>query len=237
MRPLIGVTSLWDDEKSCGLMWQNYLELIWDAGGMPMVLSLNASDEAVHEAVTRCDGFLFTGGQDVAADRFDCKYPQYCQKPALTRDAVEFKLFDAARKAHRPIFGICRGLQLINVALGGTLIEDIPAQVDTKTEHRYVTPGSPSMHQVEILGESFLSRAKSQSVVTVNSYHHQALDRVAPGLRVIAKSVTDQIVEAVQSNEADFLVAVQWHPERIYREYPENLRLVKFFIEAAGSRR
>ena len=119
MRPLIGVTSLWDDVKSCGWMWQNYLELIWDAGGMPMVLPLNASPEAIHEAVVRCDGFLFTGGQDIAPSYFDSHYPQYCQKPALIRDAVEFALFDAARNAHKPIFGICRGMQLINVAMGG----------------------------------------------------------------------------------------------------------------------
>ena len=92
MRPLIGVTSLWDDVKSCGWMWQNYLELIWDAGGMPMVLPLNASPEAIHEAVVRCDGFLFTGGQDIAPSYFDSHYPQYCQKPALVRDAVEFAL-------------------------------------------------------------------------------------------------------------------------------------------------
>lgn len=236
MRPLIGVTSLWDDAKSCGWMWQNYLELIWEAGGMPMVLSLNASDEAVREAVCRCDGFLFTGGQDVAPDRFDSQYPQRCQKPSLERDAIEFKLFDAARREHRPIFGICRGLQLINVAMGGSLIEDIPSQVNTQTEHRYVTPGSPSMHQVDILGESYLSRAYPNNVMTVNSYHHQALDRVAQGLRVIARSSTDQVIEAVQSDEDDFLLGVQWHPERIYRERSENLRMVEFFIEAAAQR-
>ena len=92
MRPLIGVTSLWDDVKSCGWMWQNYLELIWDAGGMPMVLHLNAYPEAIHEAVVRCDGFLVTGGQDLAPSYVDSHYPQYCQKPALIRDAVEFAL-------------------------------------------------------------------------------------------------------------------------------------------------
>lgn len=159
MRPLIGVTSLWDDIKSCGWMWQNYLELIWDAGGMPMVLPLYASNQAIEEAVGRCSGFLFTGGQDIAPEYFESKHPQYCQKPALVRDALEFKLFDAARQAHRPIFGICRGMQLINVAMGGDLIEDIPSQIGTQTEHRYVTPGTPTMHEVQLLGESYLSKA------------------------------------------------------------------------------
>lgn len=234
MRPLIGVTSLWDDIKSCGWMWQNYLELIWDAGGMPMVLPLNASNEAVEEAVARCNGFLFTGGQDIAPEYFECKHPQYCQKPVLVRDALEFKLFDAARKAHRPIFGICRGMQLINVAMGGDLIEDIPSQIGMQTEHRYVTPGTPTMHEVEVLGESYLSSACAEKVITVNSFHHQAIDRVAPGLKVIARGNTDQIVEAVEAQGEDFLVALQWHPERIYQGRPENLRLVEFFIEASA---
>ena len=232
MRPLIGVTSLWDDVKHCGWIWQNYLELIWSAGGMPVVLPLNASDAAVSEAVTQCDGFLFTGGQDIAPDNFECQFPQYCQKPAVVRDELEFKLFDMARQAHRPIFGICRGMQLINVALGGSLIEDIPYQIGGQIEHRYITQGTPSVHQVQVLEESYLSRACSEKVIMVNSYHHQALDRVAPGLRVIARSPTDQIIEAVQSDGDDFLVAVQWHPERIYLEHPENLRLIEFFIEA-----
>ena len=236
MRPLIGVTSLWDDVKSCGWMWQNYLELIWDAGGMPMVLPLNVSPEAIHEAVVRCDGFLFTGGQDIAPSYFDSRCPQYCQKPALVRDAVEFALFDAARNAHKPIFGICRGMQLINVAMGGTLIEDIPNQVGSRTEHRYVTPGTPTMHEVDVLGESYLFKACAEQVITVNSFHHQAVDRIAPTLNVIARCSTDQTVEAVQANGDDFLVAVQWHPERIYQGRPENLRLVEFFIEAAQKR-
>lgn len=237
MRPLIGVTSLWDDVKSCGWMWQNYMELIWDAGGMPVVLPLNAAPEAVQEAVERCDGFLFTGGQDIAPSYFDSQYPQYCQKPAVARDALEFELFDAARSARRPIFGICRGLQLINVAMGGTLLEDIVYRVGSKTEHRYVTPGTPSMHEVDILGESYLSKAYDGKVLTVNSFHHQAIDRVAPSLKVIARSSSDQIVEAIQGEGEDFLVAVQWHPERIYQGRPENLRLVEFFIEVAKNQR
>lgn len=151
-------------------------------------------------------------------------------------DAVEFALFDAARNAHKPIFGICRGMQLINVAMGGTLIEDIPNQVGNRTEHRYVTPGTPTMHEVDVLGESYLFKACAEQVITVNSFHHQAVDRVAPTLDVIARSSTDQIVEAVQANGDDFLVAVQWHPERIYQGRPENLRLVEFFIEAAQKR-
>ena len=138
-------------------------------------------------AVVRCDGFLFTGGQDIAPSYFDSQHPQYCQKPALVRDAVEFALFDAARNAHKPIFGvefalfdaarnahkpifgICRGMQLINVAMGGTLIEDIPNQVGSRTEHRYVTPGTPTMHEVDVLGESYLFRACEEEVITVNS--------------------------------------------------------------------
>ena len=179
---------------------------------------------------------MFTGGQDIAPSYFDSHYPQYCQKPALVRDAVEFALFDAARNAHKPIFGICRGMQLINVAMGGTLIEDIPNQVGNRTEHRYVTPGTPTMHEVDVLGESYLFKACAEQVITVNSFHHQAVDRVAPTLDVIARSSTDQIVEAVQANGDDFLVAVQWHPERIYQGRPENLRLVEFFIEAAQKR-
>ena len=90
------------------------------------------------------------------------------------------------------------------------------------------------MHEVQLLGESYLSKACSEKVITVNSFHHQAIDRVAPSLKVIARSSTDQIVEAVEAEGEDFLVALQWHPERIYQGRPENLRLVEYFIEASA---
>ena len=232
MRPLIGVTSLWDSVKNCGWMWQNYMELIWDAGGMPMVLSLNSSPEAIDEALARCQGFLFTGGQDISPDYYDYEKVERCQSKAEVRDVMELALFDAAHKAHRPIFGICRGMQLINVALGGTLIEDIPSQVKTPTEHRYMPPAAPSMHEVELVEGSPLMALVGQKRMTVNSYHHQAVDRVAPLLDVMARSVTDQIVEAVWAPKEDFLMAVQWHPERIYQGRPEKLELIKRFIQA-----
>lgn len=232
MRPMIGVTSLWDNDKVCGWMWQNYLELIWDAGAMPFVLPLNACDEAIEEYVSRCAGFLFTGGQDVAVDRFKCQHPELCQAPALPRDDLEFALFAAARKAERPIFGICRGLQLINVAMGGTLIEDIPELTHSAVEHRYRPPMAPSMHKVSIKADSTLSTFFTTSEITVNSYHHQAIDQVASGLYVTGKSTDDGIIEAVEGTQGAYLVAVQWHPERIYKDYEGQLLMLKHFVDA-----
>ena len=126
MRPMIGVTSLWDNDKGCGWIWQNYLELIWDAGGMPFVLPLNASDEAIEQYVSRCAGFLFTGGQDIAVDRFKCQHPEVCQSPAVPGEDVELPLCATARKAGGRVLGFWRGLQRFSVAFGGMLMEDIP---------------------------------------------------------------------------------------------------------------
>ena len=235
MRPMIGVTSLWDNDKGCGWIWQNYLELIWDAGGMPFVLPLNASDEAIEQYVSRCAGFLFTGGQDIAVDRFKCQHPEMCQAPALPRDDLELPLFAAARKAGRPVFGICRGLQLFNVALGGTLIEDIPELTQSSVEHRYRPPAAPSMHPVTIKTDCTLSTFFDTKEITVNSYHHQAIDQVADGLRVTAKSTDDGIIEAVEGTQGAYLMAVQWHPERIYKEYAGQLAMLKHFVDATRS--
>ena len=122
---------------------------------------------------------------------------------------------------------------MINFALGGTLIEDIPTQVKTETEHRYCPPAVPSMHEVDVFEDTPLMDIVGKAHFTVNSYHHQAVETVAPALKLMACSSTDQIVEAVWAPEGSFLMAVQWHPERIYLEHPENLAMLKRFVEAA----
>ena len=233
MRPLIGVTTQKKKKKKCGWMWQNYLELIWAAGGMPVVLSLNASDEAREEMLAHCRGILFTGGQDMATKNYPYRDPARCLTSAEIRDEVELPLFHAAYKRAMPIFGICRGMQMINFALGGTLIEDIPTQVKTQTEHRYRPPAAPSMHEVDVFDGTPLMDIVGKTRFTVNSYHHQAVETVASTLRLMARSSTDQIAEAVWAPEGSFLMAVQWHPERIYQERPENLEMLKRFVEAA----
>lgn len=233
MRPLIGVTSLWNDEKARGWMITDYMDLIWDAGGVPVVLPLNASEEAVNEYVSHCAGFLFTGGQDVGVDRYRSEHPELCQPPAIVRDELEFALLAAARKAGRPVFGICRGLQLINAAMGGTLIEDIPQVTKSPVEHRYFPEDPvPTSHKVTIKADSALAAFFGAGDMTVNTRHHQAIGQLAPGLRVTAVSTEDGIIEAIEATEGSYLKAVQWHPEHIYKESAGHLAMVKDFVDS-----
>ena len=211
---IIGVTPLWDDERKSIWMLPDYLDGIKAAGGIPVILPLEMSEEDIGHIVKTCDGFLFTGGQDVGT----------CPE----RDTLETLLLSKALQADKAILGICRGLQFINVLLGGTLWQDLPSQHPSDIIHRQGKPYGTPTHKVMLDGE--LRTLLGKEVIEVNTLHHQAAKDLGGDLMQMAVA-PDGIIEAVQMKGKHFVWAVQWHPEYMFKMDTDSLALFSCFIK------
>lgn len=229
-KPIIGLTPSVDEQEEKQLVQPGYLESIHGAGGLGLMLPLTDRDEDIDRFVELCDGFLFVGGPDVEPWRYGQERLDVCRESSAPRDAMEFKLMQAALKAEKPIFGICRGMQLLNVALGGTLYQDMPSQYPGVMAHRMEKPYDRVVHPVRVEPDSPLGALSPLD--GVNSRHHQAILELAPGLKPMAYA-PDGIIEAVYLPDKRFVWAVQWHPEAFWAGEGANRELFERFVEAA----
>ncbi len=213
MPPVIAVTH-------CRVL-ADYLESVRRVGAEPRILDLSADPQDVVRTV---DGVLLTGGADIAPERYGEPRHDRVTHVSEERDAFEIVLVRFAREVDLPLLGLCRGIQVMNVAFGGTLVQDIPSQVPTATEHQVDDPLAQA-HELWIEPQSQLGRIASEGGVeatateislVVNSRHHQAVKRVAEGF-IISATAPDGIVEAIELPTARFHVGVQWHPENLWR--------------------
>jgi putative glutamine amidotransferase len=214
----------------------DYVESVRSAGGEPWVLD-PAVDRA--DAVVRAaGGLLLTGGDDVRPDLYGATPHPSFEGADPGRDEYEIELVSRAIEADMPIFAICRGIQLLNVARGGTLVQDIPTERPSTVSHRLSTPAHAAdeiAHTIQVEPDSLLSalvggRLSDAATCSVNSRHHQAVDRLADGLRITAVA-PDGIVEAVEDARQRFCLGVQWHPESFYRT-GEFIPLFEAFVRA-----
>jgi putative glutamine amidotransferase len=211
----------------------DYLESIKRAGGEPRVLSMDSPP-----TLEGLDGVLFTGGGDVdPAHYLDARHPN-TNEPDAARDAFELALAKLALAKGTPLLAICRGLQVVNVAAGGTLIQDIPAQVNQPLGHQVDSPSYAIAHEVWVTSGTALARVMREElddneVLQVNSRHHQAIGKTANGFTISA-TAPDGIVEAIERPGARFCVGVQWHPENFWRT-GEFRSLFEEFVKAAES--
>lgn len=209
----------------------DYLESIKRAGGEPRVLSTDSPP-----TLDGLDGVLFTGGGDVDPAHYrDARHPN-TNEPDAVRDAFELALAKLALAKGTPLLAICRGLQVINVAAGGTLIQDIPAQVNQPLGHQVDSPSFAIAHEVWVTSGTALARVMREElddseVLQVNSRHHQAIGKTAEGFTISA-TAPDGIVEAIERPGARFCLAVQWHPENFWRT-GEFRSLFEEFVKAA----
>lgn len=183
-KPMIGVTPLWDAERQSVWMLPDYLGGIKAAGGLPIVLPLEMSESDVNQVVETCDGFLFTGGQDVSPVLYGMKNATGTIVASPERDKMETLLLSKALHADKAVLGICRGLQFINVFLGGTLWQDLPSQHPSEIVHRQGKPYDVPMHQVTLSGD--LRAFLGKDVLEVNTLHHQAVKDLSSGLMPMA---------------------------------------------------
>jgi putative glutamine amidotransferase len=230
---IIGVVPLWDEDKNSLWMIPGYMAGVISSGGLPVMLPLTAAPAVLLPLIEACDGFLFTGGQDVDPALYgEAPLPE-CGKPCAERDAMErFLLRHAVLERDKPVFGICRGIQFINAALGGSLYQDLPSQHGAAVNHHQSPPYDRPVHKATILPDTPLARLLRTDELSVNSYHHQAVRDLAPSLRPAALS-EDGLIEAVYLPDRAFALAVQWHPE-LAPEDPNSKRLFEAFVQAAA---
>lgn len=232
-KPIIGLTPSVDEEHNRCLVQPGYLESIDKAGGLGVMLPLTDRDEDIARFVEICDGFLFVGGPDIEPWRYGQELLPACGEQNVQRDAMEWKLMEAALAADKPVLGICRGIQVLNTVLGGTLYQDIPSQYETELSHEMRQPPyNRDAHPVRVVEGTPL--AELSPAQWVNSRHHQAILDLAPGLQIMAYA-GDGIVEGVWMPQKRFVWAVQWHPEAFWEDGGMNLELFEKLVEAARS--
>lgn len=232
-KPLIALTPNFNTEREEPYMRPTYLKAIRAAGGIPLILPLDLEEEDLIQLVDTCDGFLFTGGPDIHPFYFGEETQEHCSKVCLRRDRMELALLKLVMKAEKPVLGICRGIQLLNVALGGDLYQDIPSQFpqDFPIAHTqpfdYVIPS----HKVEVLPDTLLARLTGCQTLQVNSMHHQACRRLAPGLTACGHA-SGGLIEAIEKPDYPFFLGVQWHPEYLWEQDPSMRAIFEAFVKA-----
>ncbi|CAA9228338.1 MAG: Glutamine amidotransferase, class I [uncultured Chloroflexi bacterium] len=217
-----------------------YVAAVQLAGGFPMLLPPGDLPGHIEDALTRVDGVLFTGGKDVDPRRYGQTVLNARVVIEPGRDAFELPLAQLAVARNYPVLAICRGMQVLNVALGGTLWQDLPAQIPESEVHHYQkAPRSETTHDVDVTRDSLLGDlvcAGSGTRLPANSFHHQAARVMAPPLSAVAHAA-DGLVEAVEMPDRDFVVGVQWHPEHLVFDHEGHRRLFEGLVKAARKRR
>lgn len=198
-----------------------YVTSLENAGLVPLVVPPLRNDAAARAIVSRVDGILLTGGEDVEPSLYGQERNHKSGPANAPRDRTEIALIRAAREFKKPILAICRGPQVLNVALGGTLIQDIPSEVPNALEHNSRDQRAGRVHDVTIEPDSRVAGAIGATHISVNSLHHQSVLDIAPGLKITARA-PDGVVEAVESTDDGWWVmGVQWHPEEM-NDSPES---------------
>ncbi len=210
-----------------------YVQSVARAGGLPVLIPLGLEADALRSMLERLDGVLFTGGGDIAPACYGVETDLELMLVDPDRDRVELELFDFALHSETPFLGICRGLQVINVALGGTLYVDIATELPQALPHRFYPdwPRDHLAHPVSIKEGSLLMQALGVAEAQVNSLHHQGVRELAAGLVVTAQA-PDGMIEALEVPDHPFGLAVQWHPENLQAD-PAMRRLFQSLVKAA----
>jgi putative glutamine amidotransferase len=240
-RPIVGVTCVTQPKERDGEMRhaidRDYVQALVAAGAAPVLLSPAIDSDTLGSILPLLDAVLFSGGGDVEPSRFGERAHSSLGRVERDRDAFELNLFRAARRRELPILGICRGVQLVNVACGGTLVQDIPSQVTRPLRHDTSAREPDPVHDAILEPGSMVRALAGKSRLPVNSFHHQSVKDVAAGFRITA-TAPDGVVEAIETLDEPFCVGVQWHPERRTPGTSGEFRdaIFEVFVEEAAKR-
>ncbi len=227
--PRVGVTCDLEGSRERVFLRTSYLQAIAAAGGRPLLLP-PVIPELAAGYIDGIDGLFLTGGGDIEPSFFNAQPATELYKVVPERDAFELTLTRAALAAGKPILAICRGLQVLNVAAGGDLYQDIGMQVPGALEHSQKEPRGQPTHSLQVMDGTALAAILGPQA-QVNSLHHQAVCRVGQGLKVSALAA-DGIIEALEGEGGGAVIGVQWHPEDLYRSDPRQEALFKYFVDA-----
>ena len=229
---LIGIVPSWVEERKVTVN-QDYIEAVLRAGGTPVIFPVAAGQERISGLLDLVDGLLLTGGVDVNPAEYGEQKLPCCGEGSAGRDTMEFPMCREALSRRMPVFAICRGMQVLSCALGGSLYQDLAEQFGTVLRHpRFDVPGDP-VHPVSVRPGTLLSSVTGASSLNVNSRHHQGIRRLGTGLAVSA-TAPDGLIEGVELPGHPFVLGVQWHPESLSDRYPEHQKLFSAFAEACA---
>ena len=238
-KPIIGITptllisdeeSFHGQQRSC--LTQDYVTAVYQGGGVPMILAVIQDEAAIREQVELVDGIILSGGWDVNPLLYDEEPSALLQFIYPDRDAYELKVIKIAYELKKPILGICRGMQILNVAFGGSLYQDLTQYSISSLQHVQKARRYESSHTVEIVRSTLLHKIFKSDVLMTNSFHHQAVKAIAPGFQVSARA-RDGVIEAFEKPGTQFVIGVQWHPEMMIRNHPDMVKIFSAFVQAA----
>lgn len=245
MRPIIGVTCdfangdrpPFEGEEPTTYLRTRYVKAIETLGGIPLLLTTMVQKASIRRVLEKMDGILITGsGPDLDPALYGEKSRLSFRMMGPERANFELTLTRLALRRDLPILGICGGMQILNVAFGGTLIQDIAHEITSPLEHQQKGEGAELTHMVQIERGSRLFHIVNKGGVKTNSFHHQAVKKVAPGFRVSARS-EDGVIEGIEKPTRSFVVGVQWHPEYLFPHQEETRKLFRAFLKAAVTHR
>ena len=229
MKPLIAILSLYDEGKDSYWMLPGYVQGLEEAGASPVILPYTASTETLERYAALCDGFLFPGGQDLHPSLYGEEPTDQCGELCRRRDDMEAAFYPLARATGKPMLGVCRGIQMVNVMHGGTLYQDLPTEHPSGLVHSQDRPYDAPSHAVQLLPGTPLQQLAGRDSAQVNSCHHQGIKALAPALRPMAVA-EDGLIEAVYDPDARFFWAVQWHPEFSQAVDPLSQAIFEAFV-------
>jgi len=236
-KPWIGIPTRYHEKSEYIGQIRHYLDAVLWAGGLPLMIPTGVDPESIREYVSRVQGILLPGSPtDIDPKHYRESPHEKLGKLYPDRDATDFAVLDSVEKhSDVPVLGICFGIQSLNVHRGGSLVQDIPSLVSVAVVHDEDDGKPPARHVVRLAEDSLLGRLAGRSEMEVNSYHHQAVAVPGCNLRAVAFA-TDGVIEAVEDTTGRFVVGVQWHPERGWRDDPFSKALFSRFIECARVR-
>ena len=239
--PLIGVTTFRDCSDKGGLrrakVNESYIKAVVEAGGIPVLIPIGLRQTDLPDLCSRLDGILLTGGEDINPDVYHGIPHTSVSASDDDRDMLEISLVKSALDNKIPFLGICRGCQVMNVALGGTLFSDIQTQKTDSRRHNYFPPHQRDQlsHKVSVASDSLLKSITGRVELQVNSLHHQGIDKVAASLKASANCSDDGLVEALEYSDHPFALGVQWHPEEL-QAHPEMRAIFQSLVIASNAR-
>lgn len=235
MKPRIGIIVCGFIENK-QFVTNAYIQSVRYSGGIPLILPLVRSNQLLEEYIALCDGFLFCGGNDITPLLFGQEPQKGNGQTNISLDLFQIRLMKAVLKTKKPVFSICRGMQVFNVACGGTIFQDISLQPGKHLDHMQQSDTRREVsHKIHVRQGTQLNQYIG-SILCVNSFHHQTLDKIGKDL-VVSATASDQTAEALEMPSHPFAIGVQWHPECMYRSCAEMRELFNNFILSASCSR
>lgn len=242
MKPWIGITT-YEMSQGAGNRYGSlplrvaesaFEKAIWQTGGIPVLLPQVSSRQEAGELCERLDGILIIGGHDVDPTHYGEAPHIKLGELDIARDQSDLAYIEAAEEIYLPILGVCRGMQLLNVAFGGSLYQDLSENETWKIQHDQKTAVSEPFHEINVERESILYDLLGTEHTKVNTVHHQAIKDLSPQFKITATS-PDQIIEAVESTGDHPMIGVQWHPELLFEKSKGQLAIFEWLIQASKS--